>query len=199
MWYRAPELIMGQRRYTTSVDMWSVGCVFGELFTRKPLFEGKSELHQLTVIYELTGVPTEETWPGYEALPPPPAVQAQAVDAQVARRLPARRQRLGHGPGADAVAPHLLPRAAPHCGGGDRGPILLGEAIRLGARDDADVHGHQLHWTRATACHSPVVLIGDRGVKVPGRRAAGGPREALSRAASAGRGACGWHAQIGLM
>mmetsp|Transcript_93389 Transcript_93389/g.290678 ORF Transcript_93389/g.290678 Transcript_93389/m.290678 type:complete len:280 (+) Transcript_93389:1285-2124(+) len=69
MWYRAPELIMGQRRYTTSADVWSVGCVFGELFLRRPLFEGKSELHQLTLVYELTGVPTEESWPGYEALP----------------------------------------------------------------------------------------------------------------------------------
>jgi len=69
MWYRAPELVMGQKRYTTSVDVWSVGCIFAELFLRKPLFEGKSELHQLTLIYEVTGVPTEDSWPGYEALP----------------------------------------------------------------------------------------------------------------------------------
>lgn len=69
LWYRAPELIMGLRRYTSAVDIWSVGCIFGELFLRKPLFEGKSELHQLTLVYDLVGVPTEETWPGYEALP----------------------------------------------------------------------------------------------------------------------------------
>merc|ERR1719240_1658915 len=69
MWYRAPELLMGQRRYTTGVDVWSVGCVFAELFKRKPLFEGKSEIHQLTLIYELAGVPTEETWPGHNSLP----------------------------------------------------------------------------------------------------------------------------------
>jgi len=69
MWYRAPELIMGQKQYTTDVDAWSVGCIFGEMFLRKPMFPGKSELHQLSLIYELVGVPTEETWPGHEALP----------------------------------------------------------------------------------------------------------------------------------
>jgi cell division cycle 2-like protein len=68
LWYRPPELIIGQKRYTESVDMWSVGCVFGEMLLRKPLFEGKSELHQLTVIFELTGVPTEDSWPGYYEL-----------------------------------------------------------------------------------------------------------------------------------
>merc|ERR1712228_646405 len=60
---------MGQRRYTTAVDIWSIGCVFAEIFLRKPLFSGGSELHQLTLIYELTGEPSEETWPGYDALP----------------------------------------------------------------------------------------------------------------------------------
>jgi cell division cycle 2-like protein len=69
MWYRAPELLMGQRQYTTAVDVWSTGCVFAEIFLRKPVFAGKSELHQLTLIYELTGVPTEDSWPGYESLP----------------------------------------------------------------------------------------------------------------------------------
>merc|ERR1719359_320900 len=69
MWYRAPELIMGQRSYSTGVDIWSVGCIFAELFLRKPVFPGKSELHQLSLIYELTGVPTEDSWPGYENLP----------------------------------------------------------------------------------------------------------------------------------
>jgi len=54
---------------TTGLDVWSIGCIFAELFLRRPVFPGKSELHQLTLIYELTGVPTEESWPGYEALP----------------------------------------------------------------------------------------------------------------------------------
>merc|ERR1712232_268385 len=69
LWYRAPELIMGQKHYTTYVDVWSVGCIFAELFLRRPLFTGKSDLHQLIVIYEVTGTPTEESWPGYDSLP----------------------------------------------------------------------------------------------------------------------------------
>jgi cell division cycle 2-like protein len=69
MWYRAPELLMGQRQYTKAVDVWSVGCIFGELLLREYLFPGDSEVHQLTLIYKLVGVPTEETWPGYDALP----------------------------------------------------------------------------------------------------------------------------------
>lgn len=69
MWYRAPELLMGARMYTIAVDVWSVGCIFAEMFLRKPVFPGKSELHQLTIIYELIGVPTEDSWPGYESLP----------------------------------------------------------------------------------------------------------------------------------
>eukprot|EP00928_Gymnodinium_smaydae_P048724 TRINITY_DN3261_c0_g5_i1.p1 TRINITY_DN3261_c0_g5~~TRINITY_DN3261_c0_g5_i1.p1 ORF type:complete len:497 (-),score=83.85 TRINITY_DN3261_c0_g5_i1:107-1597(-) len=69
LWYRAPELILGQRQYSTGVDVWSVGCIFAEMFLRRPLLPGKSEIHQLTLIFELTGTPTEEEWPGYEALP----------------------------------------------------------------------------------------------------------------------------------
>jgi len=69
LWYRPPEIIMGQRHYSSSADVWSLGTVLAELFLRRPLFEGKSELHQLMLIYELTGVPTEESWPGYDSLP----------------------------------------------------------------------------------------------------------------------------------
>ncbi|CAE8644874.1 unnamed protein product, partial [Polarella glacialis] len=46
-----------------AVDMWSVGCIFAEILLRKPVFEGKAELHQLGLIFGLTGLPDEETWP----------------------------------------------------------------------------------------------------------------------------------------
>ncbi|KAG0367883.1 Cyclin-dependent kinase catalytic subunit [Gamsiella multidivaricata] len=42
LWYRAPEILMGSRHYSTAVDMWSVGCIFVETITKKPLFPGKS-------------------------------------------------------------------------------------------------------------------------------------------------------------
>jgi serine/threonine protein kinase len=41
LWYRAPEILMGSRHYSTGVDMWSVGCIFAEMITKRPLFPGK--------------------------------------------------------------------------------------------------------------------------------------------------------------
>lgn len=41
IWYRAPELILGAQHYTPAVDMWAIGCIFGELITLKPLFQGE--------------------------------------------------------------------------------------------------------------------------------------------------------------
>ncbi|KAK7737012.1 hypothetical protein SLS53_006768 [Cytospora paraplurivora] len=69
LWYRAPELLLGASSYGAAVDMWSVGCIFGELLTREPLLQGKNEVDELTRIFELCGVPTEDTWPGFRRLP----------------------------------------------------------------------------------------------------------------------------------
>lgn len=46
-WYRAPELLMGSNNYTTSVDMWSVGCIFAEMLQRKPFLKGTDTKNQL--------------------------------------------------------------------------------------------------------------------------------------------------------
>ncbi|KAH6698987.1 kinase-like domain-containing protein [Leptodontidium sp. MPI-SDFR-AT-0119] len=69
LWYRAPELLLGAERYGTAVDMWSVGCIFGELLTKEPLLQGKNEVDELSKIFELCGIPTEESWPGFRRLP----------------------------------------------------------------------------------------------------------------------------------
>ncbi|KAK4123931.1 kinase-like protein [Parathielavia appendiculata] len=69
LWYRAPELLLGATRYGRAIDMWSVGCIFGELLTREPLLQGRNEVDELTKIFELCGVPTEETWPSFRRLP----------------------------------------------------------------------------------------------------------------------------------
>jgi cyclin-dependent kinase 10 len=69
LWYRAPEVLLESRHQTTAVDMWSLGCVFGELLLHKALLPGKSEIHQLTLIIDLLGSPTEAIWPGYSQLP----------------------------------------------------------------------------------------------------------------------------------
>ena len=62
-WYRAPEVLYGATLYGPAIDMWSVGCIFAELILRAPLFNGQSELDQLTKIFTLRGVPTDEDWP----------------------------------------------------------------------------------------------------------------------------------------
>jgi cyclin-dependent kinase len=64
LWYRAPEILLGARSYSTPVDVWSVGCIFGEILNGKPLFCGESEIEQLLAIFRVLGTPTEDTWPG---------------------------------------------------------------------------------------------------------------------------------------
>lgn len=59
-WYRAPEILLGSTRYSKAVDMWSLGCIVGELIAGKPIFPGTSTLNQLDRIMELTGRPSPE-------------------------------------------------------------------------------------------------------------------------------------------
>ncbi|KAI4376147.1 hypothetical protein MLD38_013938 [Melastoma candidum] len=58
-WYRAPELLLNCSEYTAAIDMWSVGCILGEIVTREPLFPGKDYVHQLRLITELIGSPDD--------------------------------------------------------------------------------------------------------------------------------------------
>lgn len=69
LWYRAPELILGAEYYSTGIDMWSIGCIFGELLLKAPLFAGDSEINQLFKIFKLLGSPNEDNLPGYKTFP----------------------------------------------------------------------------------------------------------------------------------
>lgn len=51
LWYRAPEVLLGVQRYATPIDIWSIGCIFAEMATKKPLFHGDSEIDQLFRIF----------------------------------------------------------------------------------------------------------------------------------------------------
>ncbi|CAL5191170.1 unnamed protein product [Lathyrus oleraceus] len=62
LWYRPPELLMGSTNYGVTVDLWSVGCVFAELFLGKPILKGRTEVEQLHKIFKLCGSPPEEFW-----------------------------------------------------------------------------------------------------------------------------------------
>nr|XP_018680692.1 PREDICTED: cell division control protein 2 homolog isoform X1 [Musa acuminata subsp. malaccensis] len=67
--YRAPEILLGSRHYSTPVDLWSIGCIFVEMVNRCPLFCGDSEISQLFNIFRVLGTPNEETWSGVTSLP----------------------------------------------------------------------------------------------------------------------------------
>lgn len=51
LWYRAPEILLGARQYSTPVDVWSVGCIFAEMVNQRPLFPGDSEIDELFRIF----------------------------------------------------------------------------------------------------------------------------------------------------
>ncbi|KAF9196424.1 serine/threonine protein kinase, CMGC, CDC2/CDK sub [Haplosporangium sp. Z 11] len=68
-WYRPPELFLGDRKYGPAVDMWGIGCVFGEMLANRPLLQGCSDQDQLDKIFQLCGSPTEENMPGWQSLP----------------------------------------------------------------------------------------------------------------------------------
>lgn len=58
-WYRAPEILLGSHSYTKAVDMWSIGCIIGEMHLGKPMFWGKSTLDQIEKVFTVTGMPSK--------------------------------------------------------------------------------------------------------------------------------------------
>lgn len=74
LWYRAPEILLGARQYACPVDIWSLGTIFAEMVTQRPLFPGDSEIDELYRIFRVFGTPTETTpelnaWPRVSELP----------------------------------------------------------------------------------------------------------------------------------
>lgn len=68
LWYRAPEVLLGTKTYSTGVDMWSVGCIFAEMIEGRPIFCGESEIEQVLSVFRMLGTPNTETWPNVDAL-----------------------------------------------------------------------------------------------------------------------------------
>eukprot|EP00929_Paragymnodinium_shiwhaense_P025533 TRINITY_DN15421_c0_g1_i1.p1 TRINITY_DN15421_c0_g1~~TRINITY_DN15421_c0_g1_i1.p1 ORF type:complete len:325 (-),score=52.19 TRINITY_DN15421_c0_g1_i1:221-1195(-) len=68
LWYRAPEVLLGQFRYGPPIDIWSQGCILAEMATSKPLFPGDSEISTIFKIFRNLGTPTEREWPGITSL-----------------------------------------------------------------------------------------------------------------------------------
>jgi len=59
-WYRAPEIMLGYHMYDSAIDMWSIGCIFGEMMLQQPVFPGSDYIHQLKLIVKLIGRPSQE-------------------------------------------------------------------------------------------------------------------------------------------
>lgn len=102
LWYRAPELLLGATSYDASIDMWSIGCVFAELFLGHPIFQGKTELEQITKIFDICGTPTTESWPDYKFLPlsskfVPEKVKPRRLREYLLRETSARKRILPKG------------------------------------------------------------------------------------------------------
>lgn len=69
LWYRPPELLLGSRQYTQSIDIWATGCIFAEFLQGMPLLNGKTEADQLNRMFHTLGVPDDLEWPDLPAMP----------------------------------------------------------------------------------------------------------------------------------
>lgn len=71
IWYRPPELLLGARHYGTEIDIWSSGCILYEMITRNVLFRSyyDNELDEISAIFRVHGMPTDEEWPNWKSLP----------------------------------------------------------------------------------------------------------------------------------
>jgi CTD kinase subunit alpha len=70
IWYRSPELLLGETQYGPAVDIWSAACVLVEIFTRNAIFPGDGhEISQLDKIYDILGTPNKQDWPNLVEMP----------------------------------------------------------------------------------------------------------------------------------
>lgn len=68
LWYRPPELLFGETQYGSEVDMWGAGCIFLELFVKRPVFQSETELDQVQAITDILGPVTRDNWPEVDKL-----------------------------------------------------------------------------------------------------------------------------------
>ena len=68
LWYRPPEILLGERNYGPPIDMWGAGCIMCEMWTRRPVMQGETEQHQISLICQLCGSITPDIWPNCDKL-----------------------------------------------------------------------------------------------------------------------------------
>uniref|UniRef100_A0A8C5XQ31 cyclin-dependent kinase n=1 Tax=Microcebus murinus TaxID=30608 RepID=A0A8C5XQ31_MICMU len=106
LWYRPPDALLGATEYSSELDIWGAGCIFIEMFQGQPLFPGVSNiLEQLEKIWEVLGVPTEDTWPGVSKLP---NYNPEWFPLPKPQSLQIVWNRLGRAPEAEDLASQML-------------------------------------------------------------------------------------------
>ncbi|XP_054162769.1 cyclin-dependent kinase 2-like [Oppia nitens] len=88
LWYRSPEILLGSHFYGPSVDVWSLGCIFAEMVTKRALFPGDSEIDQLFRIFRTLGTPDEKVWPGVSNYPDYKSTFPQWTKQDISKLLP---------------------------------------------------------------------------------------------------------------
>lgn len=119
-WYRAPEVLLGSVQYDKKVDLWSVGCVLAELFLHRPLFPGRTTMHQIELILQVSGRPSASD---VESLNTPYA-------ATMLEAIPPTR-------------PRSLPEALPNCSA--EAVDMVNQCIALNPHKRNDVLGALRH------------------------------------------------------
>lgn len=87
LWYRPPELLLGNAQYTPKIDMWSVGCIIAEMFRRTGFLKGRNEAEQLELIFQTAGHPTPDCWPDIDSTCPEWKHCKQKPDELLPRRI----------------------------------------------------------------------------------------------------------------
>jgi cyclin-dependent kinase len=106
LWYRAPDVLLGSRQYSTPIDVWSIGCIFAEMVNGKPSFTGTTEESQLETIFRQLGNPLD-TYPGVTELA---GWKAKPEYAQLERKSPRAAEELVANKGLEAAGLDLLTR-----------------------------------------------------------------------------------------
>ncbi|XP_041329534.1 cyclin-dependent kinase 15 [Pyrgilauda ruficollis] len=105
-WYRPPDVLLGATAYSSDIDIWSAGCIFVEMIQGQPIFAATSGTHeQLEKIWEVLGVPTEDTWPGLSKLP---NYNPELVASRRPQRLRVICDRMSRVPAAENLASRML-------------------------------------------------------------------------------------------
>lgn len=104
LWYRSPDVLLGSKFYSTGIDMWSIGCIFAEMITGRPLASGNSQFEQLLSIQKVLGSANSSEWPEYEEY------LNAAVEGNVITKTQ-RQQLIGNVPsiGLETLFPALEP------------------------------------------------------------------------------------------